>query len=446
MNNVLQKVIGFTQSKYMRILTNAFMSVAAISIAGSLFMLVKSLPIAPWQSFLTSSGLGDILSIPVSITTDLMAIYIVIAMAYTLAKELKKDAFAAAVIALGAFMILTPFTATTYTPDPATGEMLIQTTANVIPISSVGAQGIFLAILTGLLASRLYIFFIDRGWKIRMPESVPSNVTKMFEMMIPGGLVFVVFLMVRWGFSVTSFETAQKFIYTILQKPLVSVGGGFWGCMVYLTVAKFLWVFGVHGGMVAYASFSTIMAAVMAENASAFAAGTPCPSPEWAWSTVLADFSILALTIVMLLSAKSKQFKVLSKLSLPTSIFNISEPLVFGTPIVMNPIIAIPFVLLQPINLLLTTFMNNIGFLAMPTGAQINNMIPGPIQMALDNGHWSGFVWGVILLAINVLIYMPFFKILDKKSLLEEQSIVADLEVEEKQVSADTILPEGASA
>lgn len=440
MNNILQKIIGFTQSKYMRILTNAFMSVAAISIAGSLFMLVKSLPIEPWQEFLTASGIGEILSIPVAITTDLMAIYIVIAMAYTLAKEFKKDAFSAAIIALGAFMILTPFTATTYTQDSATGEVIAQITQNVIPISSVGAQGIFLAILTGLCSSRLYIFFNDRGWKIHMPESVPSNVTKMFEMMIPGGLVFVVFLLIRWGFSVTSFGTAQAFIYTMLQKPLVLVGGGFWGCLVYLTVAKFLWIFGIHGSMVAYASFSAIMATVMAENTSAFASGIACPNPVWAWSLVLMDFSILALTIVMLLQAKSKQFKLLSKLSLPTSLFMISEPMVFGTPIVMNPIIAVPFVLLQPINLILTVLMNNIGFLAMPTGAGINNMIPGPIQMALINGHWSGFVWGAILLIIDIIIYMPFFKVIDKKA-LKEEAITENENIEEQET-----LPEGVVA
>lgn len=440
MNNILQKIIGFTQSKYMRILTNAFMSVAAISIAGSLFMLVKSLPIEPWQEFLTASGIGEILSIPVAITTDLMAIYIVIAMAYTLAKEFKKDAFSAAIIALGAFMILTPFTATTYTQDSATGEVIAQITQNVIPISSVGAQGIFLAILTGLCSSRLYIFFNDRGWKIHMPESVPSNVTKMFEMMIPGGLVFVVFLLIRWGFSVTSFGTAQAFIYTMLQKPLVLVGGGFWGCLVYLTVGKFLWIFGIHGSMVAYASFSAIMATVMAENTSAFASGVACPNPVWAWSSVLMDFSILALTIVMLIQAKSKQFKLLSKLSLPTSLFMISEPMVFGTPIVMNPIIAIPFVLLQPINLILTVLMNNIGFLAMPTGAGINNMIPGPIQMALINGHWSGFVWGAILLIIDIIIYMPFFKVIDKKA-LKEEAITENENIEEQET-----LPEGVVA
>lgn len=435
MNKFIQPILNLTQSRYMRILTNAFMSIAAISIAGSLFTLVKSLPIGPWQAFLTSSGLGNILSVPVAITSDLIAIYIVCAMGYTLAKEFGQDGFSAAMISLGAFMLLTPFTATTFTQDPATGARIAQITENVIPIASVGSRGIFLALLTGLLASRLYVFFIEKGWSLKLPESVPSNVAKMFEMMIPGGLVFVVFLVFRTVFTGTSYGTAQAFIYAMLQKPLISVGGGLAGAIVYLTVMKFLWVFGVHGGMVAYASFAVIMRTVLTENASAFAAGVSAPNPEWAWVMVLTDFSLLALSLLMLFRSKSKQFKLLGKISTPTSLFMITEPVVFGTPIVMNFIIAIPFVLLQPINLLLTLFVSRIGLLAAPTGAMINNMIPGPLQMSLVNGHWSGFVWGMVLLAINVVAYYPFFRAIDRKAALAEQNEIAE---------SEDALPEGA--
>ena len=98
MNKFLQKIVGFTQSKYMRIITNGFMSVAAIGICGSIFTLLKSIPIPVYQTFLANSGLGDILSIPVSITSDLMAAYVVLAMAYTLSKEFNENAFAEEIV------------------------------------------------------------------------------------------------------------------------------------------------------------------------------------------------------------------------------------------------------------------------------------------------------------------------------------------------------------
>ena len=100
MNKVFQKIVAFTQTRYMRIMTNGFMSIAAVSIAGSIFTLIKSLPIGAWQNFLTASGLSEILSIPVSITSELMAIYVVLAMAFQVAKEFKKDGLTASVIAL----------------------------------------------------------------------------------------------------------------------------------------------------------------------------------------------------------------------------------------------------------------------------------------------------------------------------------------------------------
>lgn len=424
-NKFLQKLLSLSQSKYVRIITNSFMSIAAINIAGSIFMLIGSFPINAWQEFLVTSGLKEILAIPVSITTDLMALYVVLAIGYTVAKEFKEDAFGAAIVALGAFMILTPFNETQRSLNAA-GEVVSQFVQNIIPVSSIGARGIFLALFAGLIAARLYVLFLQKGFKLKMPESVPENVSKMFEMMIPGGLVFLIFLGIRWGFSITSYGTAQSFIYTIVQQPLISVGGGLVGALVYVTVTQVLWGMGIHGGLVAYSAFAVIYKTVLTENIAAYSVGQAAPHPEWAWVTVISAFCMIALTIVMLLFARSKQYKILGKLSLPTSIFNIGEPLTFGIPIVMNPVMVIPHIITNPLNLLLTVLMSKIGFLAMPTGATANNMLPGPIQMAFVNSHWSGFVWGCILIVINMAIWYPFFKIIDNRAKQQELDSVAE--------------------
>lgn len=424
MNNILDKIMKFTQAKYMRILTNGFMSMAAITIAGSIFTLVKSLPIPAWQTFLVSSGFGDILSIPVSVTSDLMAVWVALAMGAAVAKEFDKDRLSCALVSLGSFMMLTPFTGMLYAPDYSSATPV----PNVIPVGSLGAQGIFLAMIAGILGARIYALLIDKNIKLKMPDSVPQNVSGMFEMMIPAGLVFLVFLVARWGFSLTEFGTAQNFIYKILQTPVMAIGGGMAGVIVYLTLSKLLWVFGVHGGMVCYSALAVVIGTAGAANAAAFAAGTPAPYPEWCWTALLMDFPVLPLGLVMLVFAKSQQYKSLSKISLPTSLFNISEPQVFGIPLVMNPVMAIPFVLLQPINFLLTWGANKIGFLATPTGAAINNFMPTLLIGPLQNAHWSGAVWVVILLAINFLVWIPFFKIIDKKACEQEAADAAAME------------------
>lgn len=426
MNNILDKIMKFTQAKYMRILTNGFMSVAAITIAGSIFTLVKSLPIPAWQTFLASSGFGDILSIPVSVTSDLMAIWIALGMGAAVAKEFDKDKLACSLVGLGSFMMLTPFTGMLYSADYTS----VTPVPNVIPVSSMGAQGIFLAMIAGICGARLYALLIDKNIKLKMPDSVPANVSGMFEMMIPAGLVFLVFLMVRWGFTLTSFGTAQNFIYGILQAPMMSIGGGVAGAVAFLTLSKLLWVFGVHGGMVCYSALAVIIGTAGAANAAAFASGTPAPYPEFALTALLMDFPVLPLGLVMLVFAKSQQYKSLSKISLPTSLFNISEPQVFGIPLVMNPVMAVPFVLLQPINFFLTWGAIKIGFLAPPTGAGINNFMPTILIGPLMNAHWSGAVWVIILLAINFVIWTPFFKVIDRKACEQE---AADAAVEAPQ-------------
>lgn len=423
-NKILDKIVGFTQMRYMRVLMDGFMSVAAITIAGSIFTLVKSLPIPAWQSFLTSSGFGDILSIPVSVTSDLMAVWIALGMGYAMAKQFDKDKLACALVGLGSFMMLTPFTGMLYSADYTSATPV----PNVIPVGSLGAQGIFLAMIAAILGARIYAFCIDKNIKIKMPESVPQNVSGMFEMMLPAGLVFLVFLLIRWGFTLTPFGTAQNFIYGILQAPMMSIGGGVAGAVAFLTLSKLLWVFGVHGGMVCYSAMAMVIGTAGAANTAAFAAGTPAPYPEFCWTALLMDFPVLPLGLVMLVFAKSQQYKSLSKIALPTSLFNISEPQVFGIPLVMNPVMAAPFVLLQPINFFLTWGANKIGFLATPTGAGINNFIPTPILGALLNAHWSGAVWVIILIAIDFVIWLPFFKIIDKKACEQEAADAAAVE------------------
>lgn len=417
-NAALQKVTAFTETRYMKILMNGFMGITAITICGSLFTLIKSIPIGPWIDFLNTSGLGSILSIPVAITTEAISLYIVLSMAYETAKSYGKDGLPAALVSLGAFLLMTPFETMVNigeTMTPVTG---------VVPTSALGTQGMFLAIITGILASRLYIFFIDKGWKISMPSSVPANISKMFETLIPGGLVFLVFLVIRYGLSLTSFQTAQNLIYGMLQKPLTNVGGGLGGILVYFVVSGILWLFGIHGGMVAYVGMAPIITLMITENAAAFAAGLPVPHPEWAvwnFSMLGGGGATLALNLLMISKlCKSEQYKTLGKLALPTSLFNINEPIMFGTPVIMNPTLAVPYFITPIVNLLVSVAAIKIGFFV-PTGANINNFMPVGIYGALITGSWTGVVMTLVLLAIDLAIYLPFFKALDSKTYKAEQ-------------------------
>lgn len=418
LDKITEKVMKFAQLRYVKIIMNAFMSIAAFSIGASLFTLVKSIPIPFWQNFMASSGLGDILSIPVNMVSNLYAVMVVICVGYELAKSFDEKPLPVAMTAFGAFMILTPFTANVAITDAA-GETVRGVASNVLSLSVLGAQGIFLAMFTGLVAGRIYVFLVKKNIKLKMPESLPPSVAGMFETMIPAGLVFVIFIVLRQGLSYTSFGTLQNFIYGMLQKPLMSIGANPIGAALYLMAGKLLWLFGIHGDMLAYATLGSIRSAATQANMAAFAAGEAVPYLEWGLLTPMTNVHILSLTLLLLIS-KSIQHKNLGKLAIATSTFNITEPIMFGLPIILNPLFAVPFVLLPGINVILTSFVMKIGLVAPLTGAALSNVIPEPIYMWMANNSISGLIWGLLIVIIDAVAFYPFFKVAEKMALKEE--------------------------
>ena len=425
---VMEKLLKLADAKLIRIISNGFLGIAALSICGALFSILRSFPIPAYQDFIINSGLDAILAIPSVITADVISLYVAASIAYSLAKEYdQKNPFGIALVALGAFFVLTPFTAPNIVYSEAGVEVVYVVNALGTGVTgALGSRGIFLAAICGLVASRLFVFLSDKKIKIKMPESVPQNVTNMFEMMLPGGIVFTLFLVLRWIFSLTSFGTAQDFIYAMLQAPLMLIGGGTAAVVIYYIVNRILWLFGIHGGMVLYSAMAVIIRAADAANLSAFANREPIPHVAWSLLHLIGDLTFLPIVLSIFIFCKSKRYRTLGKLSLAPAFFNISEPLVFGMPIVMNPIMALPWVLMTPINLLLTLGVMNIGLVSFPTGVQIVPMIPSFIGLALMNSSWTGVVWVLILIALNIFAFMPFLRILDKKELALEKSAPAE--------------------
>lgn len=426
LDKITDKVMKFAQLRYIKIIMNAFMGIAAFSIGSSLFSLIKSIPLDPWQSFLASSGLGNILSIPINMVSSMYAIMVVLCVGYEVAKSFNQRPLPAAMVAFGSFMIVTPFEAAVTITNEA-GEAISGIAANVLPLGPLGSQGIFVAMICGLLGGRLYVLLLEKNIKIKMPDSIPPSVAGMFETMIPAGIVFILFMVFRLGFAQTSYGTMQSFIYTVLQAPLMGIGANPIGAALYLMSGKLLWMFGIHGDMLTYATLGSVRSAATQANMAAFAAGAPVPYLEWGLLTPMTNVGILGLTILLLIS-KSKQHKSLGKLAIATSIFNITEPIMFGLPVILNPIMAIPFVLTPGICVILTSLVMKLGLVAPLTGVALSNVIPTPIYMWMATNSITGLIWGCIIVALCVAIFFPFYKIAEKAALKEESQEEVEIE------------------
>lgn len=398
-----------SSNKYLKAISGGFIAIMSATIVGSLFTLLANLPITAYTNWLAETGFGSILALPAQATIDLIALYATFFMAYTLAKEFGVDGAGAGLSALVSFMLITGRTdgayATTY----------------------LGAKGLFCAMIVGLIAARIYVFVIKKGWVIKLPDSVPPNVANSFSALIPTGIVVTIFLIVSAVMATTPYGDLHTAVFTIIQSSLMSFMGN---NIIAYTFSQFciniLWFFGLHGGNIVGSITNPIYTPLSLENFALYQAGEqPIHIISGAFGkTYMAGGvgSMWSLAIVMCLFAKSEQFKALGRISLPTTTFFINEPLIFGIPVVLNPLFFIPLMFITPILSVLTYAVMAAGIIPIPSGAQIPWTTP-PILYGFLQGSWKIAAWEVVANFLAGCMWYPFFKVADKRAYEEEQGL-----------------------
>ncbi len=287
-------------------------------------------------------------------------------------------------------------------------------------MGNLSASGLFLGMMSAVFAVEIIRWVLARGWKLSMPDSVPSNVAKSFDALIPGLFVILIFNILRMVFALTPYETAQSFIFEIIQAPLTSLGATLPATVLVLILETLLFSFGLHGPNILGAVMQPIWLTLTAENAEAYAAGLELPNIVN--YQFYANFikiggagSTLGLALLCLFVARSTQFKTLGRLAIGPGLFNINEPLIFGMPIVLNPILMIPFILTPVILAILTYIVMSIGLVPLANGVNIPWTTPPVFSGFLISG-WRGAVWQIIETVISAAVFYPFFKIEDNKA------------------------------
>ena len=257
-----------------------------------------------------------------------------------------------------------------------------------------------------------------------MPDGVPPTVAKSFSALIPAGISVLVFFIINIIFAMTPYDNAFNFIFTILQTPLLKLGNTLPAMVIAYIFLHLFWFFGVNGGSVVGAVFNPILQTLSAENLAALQAGQPLPNIiSQQFQALFATFggcgSTLSLLIAMLFFCRSKRIKELGKLAFIPGLFGINEPIVFGLPILLNPMILIPFMLVPTINIVISYFCMSVGLVPLCSGVAIPWTMPVILSGFLATG-WRGAVLQLFLLALGVFIYMPFIKMMDKQYMEDE--------------------------
>lgn len=407
-------------NKVIQSISKGLMSLMSIFIVGAVASILANVPINGYQGIITSMGLKDLLSKIVDITTNMLALYAVFSIAYAYVKTEGENGLAAGLISLMSFCIVTPMT--------ISGEGW--TAVKNLPLSWLGAKGLFVAMFVAIITSIIYVSMVKKNITIKMPDSVPEFVSKSFVSIIPALVIVFLFAIINLIVGKTSFGDLHQFIYTIIGKPLTGIGTSLPAIMLIYALAGLCWFFGVHG----IAVISLIMPigiAADAENLAAYTAGvanSDLPNIiTYNWTNLVSNMggagATLGLVILLLLRAKSEQHKAVGKLCIVPALFCINEPLIFGLPCVLNSTLFIPFVLAQPILMAIAYFLTKIGFLAKATGVSLPMGSPIIFNAALSGG-WTIIVWQICAILISMALYYPFFRILDKQALLEEKATV----------------------
>ncbi len=398
-NKLVPILIKIGENKILVAVRNGITLTLPFTISGSLFLILANLPIPGWSDFL--GPFADKLSAPVAVTFGAIGIISAIGISYNLAKQYKLDAITCSAITMVVFLL---------------AQLDQEYTLNV---DNLGAAGLFSAIILSIITVHIIKFFISRNIVIKLPEGVPPAVAQSFAGLVPAAVAIVLiwFIRVLLNFDINAF-------FTWILSPLVMGLGTLPGMLILIFLISILWCCGIHGDNVLSGITSPIFLKYIAENTQAYLNHQPIPH-------ITADgfyivFMCLGGTgatlglVISMLRSKSKLYKSVGELSLPSAIFCINEPVIFGFPVVFNPIMMIPFTITPMILCTLTYALMYFNIIGRPV-LQIPWTMP-PIFAAyfVTGGNIPAVIWSVCTIVISVFVFLPFFKMAEKKQLEKE--------------------------
>ncbi|MCG3447361.1 PTS sugar transporter subunit IIC [Enterococcus durans] len=407
--------------RHMTAIRKGIIDTMPLTIVGSFFTILLNIPIESVASVI--EPYREILDIPFRYTVGILALYATFGIASSLAKSYKLDSLTAGILALMSFLIVAA------PPLRVVEDLEGVTAGRYINIANLGSGSLFGAIVTAIVSVEIYRFFIEKKITIKMPDGVPPEVTNSFVALIPGAVILIFFWVVRHmlGFDLNGFLSQ-------LLMPLKGVlaGNSLFGGLLTVFLICFFWVLGIHGPAIMGPVIRPFWDISIAENIDAFNAGTNAQNMPnifteqfLQWFVWIGGAGTTLALVVLFMFSKSKYLKSLGRLSILPGLFNINEPMIFGAPIVMNPVLGIPFIVAPLVTTTLSYILTVSGVVPMMV-ARLPFAMPAPIAAWMST-NWS-VVAGVLVVVnflITLAIYYPFFKVFEKQQLAREAEELA---------------------
>ncbi|WP_028273209.1 PTS sugar transporter subunit IIC [Atopococcus tabaci] len=413
--------------KYIIAIKNAFASLLPIIITGAFATLFSNMVFDSVNGLARFGPLAFLEQMkPISqainyATMNLLTIAAVFLIGMEVANLNKLKGHFAGLLAVVSYIAVIPTTI-----EVLTGEEQLVEVANVIGSDYTGSRGLFLGMAVAILSIELFTWLTNQDrLQIKMPDSVPSNVSRSFSALIPTILTVTAMATLSFLIQLVTGMHIYEIIYSLVQRPLENVVQGLPGVLLLMFVAQVFWVIGIHGNQMVKPIREPILLAAIAENTTAFEAGEAIPNiinmPFWDIYMSMGGSGVtIGLLIAIFLVSRRKDFRSIAKLSAEPGLFNINEPMIFGLPVMLNPIMAIPFVLTPLVTGTIGYFATAVGF-AGPAVVMIPWTTP-PILSAYiaTAGSIGAVITQIVCIAVATLTYLPFVQVSNKAVTIEE--------------------------
>lgn len=417
---VVQVMGAIANNRYLTAIRNGMSVIIPVTIIGSMFIIALNLPIDAWKEMI--APYADKLMIPMNFTMDFMSVYVCVGIASSLCDDYKIDKVSTSVLSVLAFLIAT---ITPASIDPELAQKAgIEVSGTVLPLGNFGAAGLFTAIIASIFTVEVVRFCIKRNLVIKMPNGVPTSVINSFAALVPGAIVIVVAWILKVGLNF-DINKALQWVFSPIG---YFAGDTVLSVIVPILLITIVWIFGIHGMIIATPILYPFWYENLNANINAAASGSAIPhfmtEQFFQWFVWIGGAgATLSLAFLMAFLGKSDFCKKMGRFTFIPGIFNINEPLIFGVPIVMNPFFALPFIL-APLAMGIVTYlaMGVFHLVSYPI-AIVPWTLPAPIGALMATGFdWRAAVLAVVNIVIAGVIYYPFFRAFDKSMLDKEKS------------------------
>lgn len=405
--------------RHLKAISAGMMMPLSLIVVGALFLIVANPPINPelvdaenanffvkmlldWKSFATANY--GLLTAPFNMTMGIFGLLSAFSIAYSLSGEYKLNSPVVGLISTATFLMVAA-------PAIEGG----------ISTQFLGADGLFVAIIISIVSVEICHFIDKKGFGVKFPESVPPAVATFVNSILPvcANIIIIygfnVFLVSKTGMSI------PEGIMSILT-PALNVVNNLWGFLIILTLSNILWFFGINGTSITFPILFSLGIQNTGLNSQLVAAGQ---DPTYLMNLQMFRVAILGGAgntiglIILMCKSKSTHLKSLGRLSFVPGLCGINEPVIFGGPIVFNPILAIPFIITPIVTTSLTYLAQKFSFI-MPGYIVDPSFTPFFAQAYLSSLDIRNVIFVLLLVPVSMAIYYPFFKIFEKNTLKAE--------------------------